>query len=79
VSGGLRRIGDLPDICTSTEHNPPGHIVLRDGVYEYECPSCGFVRRFVVHNPRYIDVSWLHVVPISPWSGRHATDSGTAP
>lgn len=50
--GGLRRVGDLPEekkdgwhamkeVCRHPEHNPPGHIVLQPGVYEYTCPGCG--------------------------------------
>ena len=54
MTGGLRKIGDLPNeqACYSPEHNPPAYIVLGDGVYEYTCPSCGKVTRFTVSNPR---------------------------
>jgi hypothetical protein len=47
---GLRKIGELPespvykyikeDRCLSDEHNPPRHVVLEPGIYEYECPQC---------------------------------------
>jgi hypothetical protein len=33
--------------CLSTEHNPPSHMVLQPGTYEYICPSCG--RKTVFH------------------------------
>jgi hypothetical protein len=46
--GGFRKIGDLPEdmawrhqTCFHPEHNPPGHIVLKPGLYEYTCPGCG--------------------------------------
>ena len=29
------------DKCLNAEHNPPSHIVLEAGTYEYICPSCG--------------------------------------
>lgn len=32
--------GWAKQICTSSEHNPPQHIYLEPGVYEYECPVC---------------------------------------
>lgn len=37
--------------CVSPEHNPPTHIVLEDGVYEYTCPSCGKKVDFIVMRP----------------------------
>jgi predicted RNA-binding Zn-ribbon protein involved in translation (DUF1610 family) len=41
--GGFKKIKDYSpeDKCMSTEHNPPAHIVLQPGEYEYTCPSCG--------------------------------------
>lgn len=27
--------------CHHPEHDPPGMIVLRPGVYEHVCPACG--------------------------------------
>ena len=43
--GGFRKIdgGKTPwnKECHHPEHNPPGHIVLQPGAYEYECPGCG--------------------------------------
>lgn len=42
--GGFRKIEDFStkeNKCLNPEHNPPGHIVLEPGKYEYTCPSCG--------------------------------------
>jgi len=43
----LRRLPDPPNQagavfpeCHDPEHNPPGHISLPPGRYEYTCPSC---------------------------------------
>jgi hypothetical protein len=44
--GGFRRIDVEPwgaKPCHHPEHNPPGHIVLPPGRYEYTCPGCGRV------------------------------------
>jgi hypothetical protein len=38
---GLRKIGEAKMPCIHPEHNPPTHIVLEPGLYEYECPGCG--------------------------------------
>ncbi len=35
--------------CTSSEHNPPSMMVYTPGEYEYQCPACGHITRFVVH------------------------------
>jgi hypothetical protein len=45
---GLRKIGDSEQVCLSPEHNPPSHIVLEPGTYEYVCPSCGKRIEFIV-------------------------------
>jgi hypothetical protein len=37
--------------CASPEHNPPSHIYLEAGHYEYECPACGQKTEFRVSNP----------------------------
>jgi hypothetical protein len=47
----FKKIADLPKICHDPGHNPPGMIVLPDGVYEYSCPSCGRVTTFTVASP----------------------------
>lgn len=41
----LKKIADLPEFakyepCQHPEHNPPSHVHLKPGVYEYECPGC---------------------------------------
>lgn len=46
--GGLKRIGEAKQPCISPEHNPPMHIVLPAGIYEYTCPSCGEKQTFEV-------------------------------
>ncbi len=46
--GGLKKIADAPKPCFDSEHNPPSHIVLEPGKYEYTCPSCGKVTIFTV-------------------------------
>lgn len=51
--GGTRKIGDLPKYhkCRHPEHNPPGMIVLPDGLYEHVCPGCGHAQHFTVEKP----------------------------
>lgn len=40
--GGFRKIAEpRENICQHPNHNPPGHIVLGPGTYEYTCPGCG--------------------------------------
>jgi len=34
--------------CNSPEHNPPMHIVLQPGTYEWTCPVCGNVQTIIV-------------------------------
>jgi len=49
--GGLRKIEGKKWIkkqCMSPEHNPPMHIVLQPGTYEYVCPACGNKIKFTV-------------------------------
>lgn len=45
---GLRKIKDVEQPCLHPEHNPPMHIYLAAGAYEYTCPSCGKVTTFTV-------------------------------
>ena len=54
----LRKISDWNPlkICAHPEHNPPGHIVLDPGTYEYECPGCGRKITFVI-SPTFLDSS----------------------
>ena len=33
------------DHCNSPEHNPPTHIYLEPGEYDYVCPVCGHKQR----------------------------------
>jgi hypothetical protein len=48
--GGLRKIKEpsKEEMCLSSAHNPPSHIVYSPGEYEYICPVCGKVTRFTV-------------------------------
>jgi hypothetical protein len=48
AKSGLRRIKDAENPCLSPAHNPPSHIVLLPGTYEYICPSCGNRVEFTV-------------------------------
>lgn len=48
TAGGLRKIADATRSCTAPGHDPPSHIVLEPGVYEYTCTSCGARQEFVV-------------------------------
>jgi len=44
----LKKIKDYTRVCISPEHNPPTNIVLEPGKYEYECPVCGKITKFIV-------------------------------
>lgn len=35
--------------CLHPEHNPPMHIVLGPGTYEWACPNCGRKQTVVVN------------------------------
>lgn len=48
----IRKIADLPKICSHPEHHPPSHVSLEDGLYEHTCPECGRTRRFRVDHPK---------------------------
>ena len=41
--GGFKKIEDYntKKVCLNPSHNPPSHMVLEPGLYEYVCPSCG--------------------------------------
>lgn len=56
----LKKIRELgkEETCISPEHNPPKHIVLKPGVYEWECPSCGRKIEFVVQGHSWKSFSW---------------------
>ena len=46
-------IGEVNEACMSPEHNPPAHIVLDAGVYEYQCPACGHKQIFTIQSTTY--------------------------
>lgn len=50
--GGFRKIADHESqkLCQHPEHEPPMHIALEPGTYEYECPSCGHKK--IINVPR---------------------------
>jgi hypothetical protein len=39
----FKKIEDVSEdeICRNPEHNPPMHISLKPGTYEWTCPACG--------------------------------------
>ncbi len=39
------------ELCKHPEHNPPMHIVYRNGSYEHECPGCKAKTCFTVSHP----------------------------
>lgn len=45
-----KKIADVPRYCRHPDHDPPKHMVWSPGVYEHECPSCGYKTRFTVHD-----------------------------
>jgi hypothetical protein len=47
-ANSLRKIKNAEKPCFHPEHNPPMHIYLEAGTYEYICPSCGKVTIFTV-------------------------------
>ena len=46
--GKIHKLKDASKPCNSPRHNPPAHIVLSPGTYEYICPDCGHRIEFVV-------------------------------
>jgi len=54
----LRKLNDektwkLAEQCISTEHNPPSHVCLESGTYEWTYPACGHKTVFVVSRPQF--------------------------
>jgi hypothetical protein len=47
------KIADIPRPCTSSDHNPPSHMVFSPGIYEHTCSACGHKTRFTVHGASY--------------------------
>lgn len=68
-----RKIADLPKRCRHPEHDPPGHIVLEDGIYEHECPACGATQTFDVSRPT------MAVTGSSKFHIRHQFDARVKP
>ncbi len=53
-TGGFRKIANVPEFgfCKHPEHDPPKHIVLDPGVYEYQCPACA-ARSVITQHRKY--------------------------
>ena len=47
-AGSLRKIAGPKYPCLNEAHEPPKHLVLPPGTYEYTCPTCGYVTIFEV-------------------------------
>jgi len=47
TQSGLKKIKNIIP-CSDPAHNPPMHMYLEAGVYEYTCPSCGYKTKFTV-------------------------------
>lgn len=45
----LIKILEPEKVCNNPEHNPPMHIYLEPGTYEYTCPGCGKKVTFTVN------------------------------
>lgn len=41
------------EICRHPEHNPPTYYIYQPGHYEYECPSCKKVTKFMIPKINY--------------------------
>lgn len=48
-----RKIAELPEknVCRDREHHPPSMQVFESGIWEHECPTCGYVTKFRVDRP----------------------------
>lgn len=61
---GLKKIkGDKQWVrrpCMSPGHNPPSHMALSPGTYEWTCDACGNVITFTVSGPRYNPSEGFH-------------------
>ena len=62
-----RKITDIPPAatCTSSDHNPPAHMVWPDGVYEHECRACGRTLVFTAVTPRYVSTGTPYTEPLT--------------
>lgn len=58
-----RKIADLKCKvpCADPDHDPPSMMVLPDGLWEHECPTCGHRQVFRVSKPTLStgDVKWV--------------------
>jgi len=71
----LKKLSELPDheTCRHPEHDPPMHIVLRPGIYEYTCPACGRSITFRVQPASLLRLPNAHAhVPYRPGRSTHS-------
>ncbi len=67
----IKKIADVPIICTDPEHKPPMHIVLEPGVYEHTCPGCGAKITFTIQAKTYNNFEWVSGVEKWPEFSRN--------
>lgn len=58
----LRKIRDIKP-CLDPAHNPPSHLYLEGGEYEWTCPSCGKKVEFVVPSITFASHAYNGVMP----------------
>jgi len=54
--------------CYSNQHNPPSHMVYEPGTYEWTCPVCGQVTRFVIHQINMESRCYISNKPRKVWN-----------
>lgn len=55
------KVSELPEQlkgCVSNEHSPPGQVLTEPGIYEYQCPGCGWITRKRVLEQRTAQVAF---------------------
>lgn len=58
----LRKIRAIKP-CLDPAHNPPSHLYLEAGEYEWTCPSCGKKVEFVVPSITFASHAYNGVMP----------------
>jgi len=56
MKGGFKKISGPKQEkrCNASDHNPPSHVILEPGQYEYTCSSCGHTTTINVPEIRYL-------------------------
>lgn len=49
--------------CLDPAHNPPSHLYLEAGEYEWTCPSCGKKTEFVVPSITFAPYAYSGIAP----------------